>query len=241
MTYSWINRLRMHRLEIEQHKTDDRNVFFRLALEYLKKGTAKVIDIGCGLSEFVNLAKEKNPEATIHLLDGNSYTLDILEKKGYNVIKYQVPEQLPFKDKEIDYINCSHLIEHLQPHDLYTLLLEFNRVICEDGIIVISTPSLWDGFYDDLSHVRPYPWQVLNKYLVSNDNGNLSYTRKHIGQFKCEHIFIRYEKNSTFNKLGLRSELLFVDLMILAFKKIAAKIGFYKLVITGYTAIYRKI
>ncbi|OQB74214.1 MAG: hypothetical protein BWX92_03096 [Deltaproteobacteria bacterium ADurb.Bin135] len=54
-------------------------------------------------------------------------------------------------------------------------------------------------------------------------------------------IFYRYGKFPISSKLGLRAYSPILDLFILGIKKAVMVIGIYKLVVTGYTAIYRKV
>ena len=50
---------------------------------------------------------------------------------------------------------------------MHSLLLEVDRCLAPGGYFIVSTPLLWEGFYDDLSHVRPYPPRVFINYLCS--------------------------------------------------------------------------
>lgn len=220
--------------------TNDRSISYSMGLQYLQAGPATVIDVGCGFSDFASHVQQKNPMAVTNCLDGNLDTVEALRKQGYNLQLYRAPERLPFNDGEIAFVHCSHLIEHLQPQELYLLLQEFDRVLRDQGVLVISSPTLWEGFYNDLSHIRPYPPEVLDKYLSSTVE-KISGTRKHIKQFRSEALFYRYKKCSIFSKLGLRAHPWIPDLIILGSKKAAEAMGIYRLVTTGYTAIYRKV
>lgn len=42
----------------------------------------------------------------------------------------------------VDAIYSSHNIEHVFPHEVHTVLLEFYRVLKEDGIVVLTCPDL---------------------------------------------------------------------------------------------------
>jgi SAM-dependent methyltransferase len=42
----------------------------------------------------------------------------------------------------VDAIYSSHNIEHVFPHEVHTALLEFHRVLREDGIVVLTCPDL---------------------------------------------------------------------------------------------------
>ena len=42
----------------------------------------------------------------------------------------------------VDAVYSSHNIEHVFPHEVHTVLLEFHRVLKEDGIVVLTCPDL---------------------------------------------------------------------------------------------------
>lgn len=44
--------------------------------------------------------------------------------------------------ESIDAIYSSHNIEHVFPHEVHTVLLEFHRVLKPDGIVVLTCPDL---------------------------------------------------------------------------------------------------
>ena len=240
MRSGWFSCWKTHRQDVARYATSERSIFFSLALQYLPTGPVTAVDVGCGVSDFVKQVQRKNPRAVMHCLDGNPETIETLRSQGCNAQIYRVPERLPFDDQQVGFVHCSHLIEHLQPQELYSLLGEFTRVLCTQGVLAISSPTLREEFYTDLSHVRPYPPTVLDTYLAIPVDG-LSSTRKHIGQFRREALVYRYQKYPVFSKLGLRAESWPLDLIVLMLKKAATGIGIYRLATSGYTAVYRKL
>src|ERR1700728_3035380 len=42
----------------------------------------------------------------------------------------------------VDAIYSAHNIEHVFPHEVHSVLLEFHRVLKEDGIVVLTCPDL---------------------------------------------------------------------------------------------------
>lgn len=239
MRNGWVSRWKIDRKDIDKYTTMERSIYFSIGLSYIEEGVVTVVDIGSGLSEFSIQVLKKNKNAITYSLDANADTIEELTRQGYKARRYNAPERLPFKDEEIGCIHCSHLIEHLEPHNLYSLFQEFTRVLSNKGILIVSTPTLWDHFYDDLSHVRPYPLATLDKYLTSTDDG-ISNTRKYINQFRREAVYYRYAKNPIFSKQGLRGNSWWLDLIVLGLKKLGNGIGIYNLSTTGYTVIYRK-
>jgi ubiquinone/menaquinone biosynthesis C-methylase UbiE len=110
----------------------------------------KILDIGCGQGPFLDLF----PKISIGL-DMNMKSLLQAKQKSPVIMGNAV--SLPFKDESFDGILCSHLIEHLEPHGAYNLLYEIGRVLKNDGILILRAPLFNSHFFDDPTHIRPYP------------------------------------------------------------------------------------
>lgn len=128
----------------------------------LFSGCKKILDLGCGKGTFIGLAPER-----IIGLDSNRLSLEECANKGYTVIKADALN-LPFSDKSFDGIHCADLIEHFSPVDLRRLLIEILRVLKAGGFLVIATPLPSKMFWDDASHLRPYPPKALLSYFISD-------------------------------------------------------------------------
>jgi SAM-dependent methyltransferase len=123
----------------------------------------RILDVGCGKGLFLGLAPDR--------IIGVDYNCSFLKKcinKGYSVIRGQALN-LPFGDQSFDGIYCADLIEHFSPVDLRRLLIEMSQALKVGGRLVIATPLPSKMFWNDPSHVRPYPPQSLLSYCV-NDN-----------------------------------------------------------------------
>lgn len=143
---------------------------------------------------------------------------------------------LPFGDGGVAFLHSSHLIEHLAPADLYTLLGEVDRVLAPGGILAISAPLLSPTFYSDLSHLKPYNPEVLRSYLVAPRRQR---TRAGVSQqyTVLEQVY-RLNSRKPFQELG--SDLAPLDLLIQI-----ARFGLRQLRVrtytrTGFTLILRK-
>lgn len=117
------------------------------------KGCKRILDVGSGTGEFVKLAP--------HRITG----IDI-NGRNNSKIKYGSATAIPFPKNSFDGLHCSHVIEHLGPRQVYAFLKEATRVLKSNGILVISSPLLWPGFYDNLTHIKPYPPRAITRYLV---------------------------------------------------------------------------
>ncbi len=145
--------------ELEKYCTHDRKPFFDIALDFCRDDSL-VLDIGAGQGDFARLVKSR-----VTLVDANPSTVEQLREEFDDVLLHRVPDPLPVDSASYDLVHCSHIVEHLAPNDLYALMQEVDRVLRPGGVFVVSAPLLWSGFYDDLSHVRPYTPRVFMKYM----------------------------------------------------------------------------
>lgn len=131
----------------------------RLAYSYLK-ACPKILDVGCGSGEFVKLNRRK-----IIGMDSNRVTVNQCRRDKLKAVFGQATK-LPFASGSFSGLNCSHVIEHLYPSEVYRFLAEAGRVLKPGGILIISSPLFWPGFYNNLSHIKPYPPAALLRYLT---------------------------------------------------------------------------
>lgn len=107
-----------------------------------------VLDVGCGrgLNGSIIRATRDWSGSTIIGMDINKGCLDFCREFNIydRLIQANLPK-LPFKDKSIDFLICTEVIEHLTKKDGKYLLKEIDRV-CKQRAIV-STPNL---FFDTL-------------------------------------------------------------------------------------------
>jgi len=106
------------------------------------------LDVGCGQNPWLraDYLIDWNIEALKYIPDG---------KKFYNIDIEKDP--LPFKDKSIDFLYCSHVLEHL--NNPVKVAKEFSRV-AKQGLIVV--PSIFKEalfVFEEPSH----KWWILKK------------------------------------------------------------------------------
>ena len=211
--------------------------FFEIAGKYLPKNeNAIIVDIGAGYGGFADHLKLLNKYENIFLLDKNPRTVETLKSRYKNAILYTAPEKLPFEDATVDFIHCSHLLEHLNPSEFYKLLKEIDRVLKINGILVISTPLLYDGFYGDISHIKPYnPW-VIYKYLCTPpwEPSQEDISEKYV-KLELEFRYTAYEFDEY-----LGSEYKPIDVVIYLFKRILSKLKIRKYKKSAYTMVLKK-
>ena len=112
------------------YATMERIPFYDIAQNYLPlTKDSLLLDIGAGSGNFGEHLNLSEKYTNFHLLDGNPETVKKLNEKFGNAIHYICPATLPFKNDSVDFIHSSHLIEHLQPQQLYSFLTEIDRVL----------------------------------------------------------------------------------------------------------------
>lgn len=119
----------------------------------------RVLDIGCGFGYFIS----NNPEK-IFGIDYNPEAISQCISKKYKIVRGSALE-LPFKSESFDGVHCAHLIEHFNTLDVHKIIIESTRVLKKGGILIIRTPMPNKHFYDDPSHVKPYPPNAIMSML----------------------------------------------------------------------------
>lgn len=216
----------------EKYYTHKREPFFEIANSYISKDS-RVLDIGAGAGAFPAYCQRDD----FYLFDGNQQTVDELKKKYNHVVCGLLPK-LPFESNFFDVIHCSHVVEHLEPQVFYDTLVEMDRCLKDGGCLVISAPLMWSGFYDDLSHIKPYSPNIYKNYLCSGNK--ISRTRNFISSsYIQEQLVYRYlATNSFFNFYNTKSSKI-VTFFVKVLNKLKNK-GFSFLEKTGYTIVLKK-
>src|SRR3989338_1709805 len=150
----------MNLRQIYLRYVDARYGEYKSAYDTYLKNKKRVLDVGCGIGNFIAFDTKH-----IEGVDQNETSLKIAKKRGYTVTKGQV-YTLPYKNDSFDGIFCGHVIEHLYPHEALKMLYEFHRVLKRGGVLVMKTPLMYARFYNDLTHIRPYPPEAIMDYLM---------------------------------------------------------------------------
>lgn len=211
--------------------------FFKITEKYLPSNEESiVVDIGSGEGNFANYLNLSARYKNLYLLDGSALTIDKINSKFKNAILYKAPQKLPFGNSTVTYIHCSHLIEHLTSNELYQFLVEINRVLAGDGIFVVSSPMLWKGFYDDLSHVRPYNPEVLINYLCKeskNRSAEVISEEYSILELAYRYYILEFDE-------GWGSHNFLIDSIIQVLKNLLSILSIRKYSRNGYTLVLKK-
>jgi len=161
----------------------------------LPKG--KILDLGCGDGDYSKRLKDLGFE----VISGD---IDLARFKYKNEIEFKhcdITKELPFADNTFDYVLLAEVVEHLR--NPYIVIPEINRIIKENGSLVISTPNIlnlksrsrfiFEGGYEyfrepPLDQVKNPGEVIFNLHLVPYRFQELEYLLSASG-FKVRDIF----------------------------------------------------
>lgn len=147
----------------------------------------RILDIGCGFGRFISLNPRK-----IEGVDINPEAIKLCKQKRYKIKKGSAIK-LPYKNNSFNGIHCSHVIEHLYPHEAYKLLQEVNRVLKKNGIFVLRTPFFHMGFFSTWDHIKPYYPSAIENILCTDIHIQEKFQK--IGGFETLKKHIKFEFN----------------------------------------------
>ena len=141
----------------------------KTALKYIG-GLERVLDVGCGDGSFM----AKFPLRS-HVLgiDIDREKVRMCKEKGLDAMVMNALS--PTILNKFNAIHCSHVIEHLYPDQFQHLMANIDDMLEVGGFLVVRSPSMWKGFYDEPTHIRPYPPKAVKKYLPGYRLLHLSY------------------------------------------------------------------
>lgn len=128
-------------------------------IEYFRNAD-RVLDIGCGRGEFLELLKESGVDG--FGIDTNPEMVEYCRSLSLKVEQVDAIGYLQsITDGSLDGIFTSQVIEHLQPGYLAGMLDLCLKKLKKGGVLVVETvnptslTALTNGFYLDLSHTKP--------------------------------------------------------------------------------------
>jgi O-antigen chain-terminating methyltransferase len=132
----------------------------------------KVLDLGCGRGEFLELLRERG--VTAEGVDLNGQMADICLDKGLLCERKDILEKLAEQDNDsLGGVFSSQVVEHLPPDYLRSLIQVAHLKLAPGGALVLETVNptsvfaLVQIYFLDLSHEKPLHPQAL-KFLVES-------------------------------------------------------------------------
>ncbi len=158
--------------DFENYFRGSRELIKKRQAEYLAyfKGCKRVLDIGCGRGEFLELMQENNIPAVG--VDTYSPFADYCKEKGLTAL---CAEGIAYLSEEqgFDGIFAGQVIEHLTLGQIVSLIDTAYDKLPEGGVLIMETPnpqslSIYvNAFYLDPSHVKPVHPETM-RYLLKN-------------------------------------------------------------------------
>lgn len=197
-------------------------IWFNKAFELLeikKIYPQRVMDIGAGKGEFLEILKGKFEDLQLYAIDYTETNLAALNRKGINTIKLDLDnfELARFTDlkEKFDLVVCLEVIEHV--FDLDRLFMFCNCILRRYGYLLISTPNM-ACFPARLFYLlRGYPYRESHHIRFL--------TRRKIEQYTCFTGFNIIQDNNYFafntdiirRGFGIRNKYLVYALAIIIF------------------------
>lgn len=134
---------------------------FENYLDYFA-GKSRVVDLGCGRGEMLELLKEKGIPA--RGIDGDQESVAICVSKGLDAKQVDLFAWLETEpDETYEVLFCSQVIEHLPPLELPKFVKNCAKKLQKGGVLILETPNpeclaiFSTHFYLDPTHHRPVP------------------------------------------------------------------------------------
>jgi len=170
----------MNKKEFYEWKADsytefDRKGFARyqraLKLANVRSG-AKVLDIGCKHAFLCDYLAEKGMNCDYYGLDISGKVIESVKHKKGTFQTCDIMKGLPFGDGQFDYIFCLEVLEHVENPTF--LLNQFERVLKDDGMLLLSVPNPYEWlsilaellrFPETEGHIASFTFQNISKIL----------------------------------------------------------------------------
>ncbi len=113
--------------------------WYKPAIELIKdlKPPLEVLDLGCGLGEFSLKLRDLGFE--VICVDGSENYVNYVKNLGFQALKSDFNEPLPFKNEQFNIVVCLETIEHIEKAE--ELVKEIYRILKPSGYLLISTPN----------------------------------------------------------------------------------------------------
>jgi len=158
-----MNKYLRDELAARKREESHSKIWFLKALELIKRkeiDPKKVIDIGAGKGEFLDILKIKLGIKDLYALDYAETNIKILKEKNYKAMKvdldyFNLNEFINLKEK-FDLVVSLETIEHI--FNLDGLFRLFNFLLKKGGYLLISTPNYAFPAFKLFYLIRGYPF-----------------------------------------------------------------------------------
>lgn len=135
-----------------------KKVFFPKLYKEFKEG--EIVDLGCGVGEFLSYCKDKNRAAIG--VDSNEFLIDICIKKGFKAIVDDVTNPVNLKDKIKNAI-CDNVLEHLTINESDSFFKNLKNIMETEGTLIVIVPDK-RGYKNDPTHKTFVEPKLINTF-----------------------------------------------------------------------------
>lgn len=197
-------------------------------IQNFKRG-GNLLDIGCSVGYFLQTAEESSQyKWKLYGAEINNSLVEVAKKNTKADVKHCGLPKLLYTDNTFDVVTCFDVLEHSS--DIIKNLSEINRVLINDGILVLQCPNYaslmqvltrnkWDWWTppDHLIHFSKY-----SLIKILNDNGFIvDYTKT----YEYTNDYLSNIKGALFPKYLKPIYFLLIPIFVI-FEKIAGLIGY---------------
>jgi len=208
---------------------------YKKDLLYFKK-CSSVLDIGCGHGHFAG-----NDIGKIIGIDINTDSVKLCHKKSITALASDVLK-IPFRANSFDGVHCAHVIEHFEYPKVKDLLQEIDRVLSPNGILLIKTPMPNKFFFNDVTHVRPYPPSALFALMGLSTDNQYAFDTHDKHKFKFSDLY--FSRRQLFQpdiEVGIAPGKYFGRTVFKAFGMLIGKLGIRHWEKSEYTMVFQKL
>lgn len=138
-------------------------------VNFIKNKSGKLLDIGIGYGHVEQQISDRNINLKMYGIDISKYSVNLVKKKFEGNFKIASVYNIPHKNNFFNVVIALDILEHLPKTKINLALSEINRVMRQDGKLIITIPineNKTDRFLN--GHLRKYNINIINKELDSN-------------------------------------------------------------------------
>lgn len=152
----------LHRVYDLRRRVASEETFIKRVLEDYSGSGKLLLDVGCGYCRFYSMVTSCGFRYIG--IDENTEIVNQNVFKGIECLSSSAEKEHP---AHVDVLLFSHIIEHFDYRSLVDFLNPYLLKLRIGGIVIILTPILHRGFYDDFDHVKPYSPGAVRQAFVA--------------------------------------------------------------------------
>ena len=214
------------------HIVDRRNL--KKILKKFVPNTHRILDIGSGVGDNLQFMKSLGYTNVVGV-DISREMVDISNNLGHQAFLVEDLDEDGF-----DVLLFSHVVEHVGYPEIKDFFEHYFRISNPSALVIVITPILYNGFFNDVDHIKPYYPDGLMT-LFSKRSVSRQYSSEY--QLYLEDIYYRRVAITPYNVRIRHAKNIVAKLMFRAFCLLGVIVRVLSLgaiaKVTGYAAIFR--